>query len=100
MKRNHMLFAMILLLAGSLILTSCRWDIWGNSPHDYGKGTGSTSSSLLYTGTAPSFVTATQARYSDKIVISWNAVTGADYYEVFRAVTPDLTSSHNQLEVT
>ncbi len=100
MKRNHMLFAMILLLAGSLILTSCRWDIWGNSPHDYGKGTGSTSSSLLYTGTAPSFVTATQARYSDKIVISWNAVTGADYYEVFRAVTPDLTSSHNQLEWT
>ena len=100
MKRNHMLFMIILLLAGTLTLTSCRWDIWGSSPRDYGTGTGSTSSSLLYTGTAPTFVTATQARYSDKIVISWNAVTGADYYEVFRAEIPNLSPAQDQLAWT
>lgn len=97
MKRNHILIATILLLAGSLTLTSCRWDIWGNAPKDYGKGTGSTSSSLLYTGKPPAFVTATQARYSDRIVISWNAVIGADYYEVFRAEISDFFASQDQL---
>ena len=67
------------------IFMSCNLSIWDNNTNDYGTGTGGTSSSLDFTGTAPSAVFATKATNSSRIVISWNGVNGADYYEVYRA---------------
>lgn len=38
-----------------------------------------------FSGQAPSGVMASQSHYTDRIVIAWNAVKGADYYQLERA---------------
>ncbi len=88
---------LLLVVVVTMLFPSCRWDIWGSKPSDYGVGTGTIGSSYLYNGETPQFVKATQARYSDKIQLSWNAVTGADYYEVTRAETPSPTTPADEL---
>jgi|GEM_PF-4607848 len=40
---------------------------------------------------APSSVNATQGSYPDKVVISWNSVSGATLYKVYRANSSDAT---------
>ncbi len=66
-------------------LTSCNWDVWQNSVIDYGNGNGNVSATLNFIGDAPKYAWATKASYTDKIVITWNGVTGADYYEIYRS---------------
>lgn len=68
-----------------LLVPSCHWDIWSSTVVDYGKGTGTIDTSLGFVGAAPAYVTATKASYTDKIVITWNKVNGADYYEIYRS---------------
>ncbi len=79
------LVSIIAISAVLFLVSSCNWDVWGAEYKDYGKGTGTTSSALIFKGDAPAALTSTQARFSDKIVVGWNSVTGADYYEVYRA---------------
>ena len=76
-------------------LSSCNWDVWQNSVIDYGSGYGNISTSLNFTGEAPKYASATKASYKDKVVITWNGVTGADYYEIYRS--EDQGSQWNKL---
>lgn len=94
MKKNLILASIIIFIFS---LTSCQWNLWSGDDFDYGKGQGSTNAKEVFTGQAPKYVTATQARFSDKIVVSWNPVTGADYYEVFRAETKSLSVDQSTL---
>ncbi len=96
MKRSIIKIA-ILLIATMAILTSCRLDVWGGEYKEYGTGSGGTSSSLIFTGASPAYPSATQARYSDKVVLNWNSVIGADYYEIYKAVTPSIDTPHSSL---
>ena len=97
--KNRKTFATLIIMSLVLLLsTSCRWDVWGSEYIDYGEGTGGPSSYFKFAGAAPQYMTATQARFSDKIIVSWNAVTGADYYEVFRAETPSTIADQSKLE--
>jgi hypothetical protein len=65
--------------------SSCNWDVWQNSVIDYGNGNGNVTATLNFVGDAPKYAWATKASYPDKIVITWNGVTGADYYEIYRS---------------
>ena len=76
MKR--VLFSVMIFIA-LFSLTSCHWDIWGSTVVEYGKGTGTISTKMGFVGAAPTYVSATKAAYTDRIVITWNKVTGADY---------------------
>ncbi len=76
---------LLLIVAISLTFSGCRWDIWGSTPEKYLSGTGQLDSSAAFTGAAPAHVYATQARYAEKIIVSWDPVVGADYYELYKA---------------
>ena len=74
----------LLIIAVAFLSISCHWDIWGSTVTEYGKGTGAITTTENFTGDAPSFVQATKAIYGDRIVVTWNKVTGADFYEIYR----------------
>lgn len=82
----------LLVLSALMLSVSCRWDIWSSSVIDYGKGTGTITTKLNFTGEAPTYASATKALYSDKIVVTWNKVNGADFYEIYRKID-DATST-------
>lgn len=65
--------------------SSCNWDVWENTVIDYGHGNGNITATLNFTGEAPKYAYATKSSYTNKIVVTWNGVTGADYYEVYRS---------------
>lgn len=77
----------IILLTAFILftLTSCNWDVWTEDVLDYGSGYGNISTTLNFVGDAPRYAAATKASYTDKIIITWNGVTGADYYEIYRS---------------
>lgn len=77
--------SLLLIVAIVLTLSGCRWDIWGSDPAKYLPGTGQLDSSATFTGAAPAHMYATQARYAEKVIISWDPVVGADYYELYKA---------------
>jgi len=85
---RNSLIKLLLALLISLLLLSCNSSILMNNgeilnPDDSGKASSSSSSSSSkFTGAAPSGVSATKSYYSDRIVVRWNSVTGADYYTV------------------
>ncbi len=89
MKR---LLIALLVISVILLSVSCHWDVWGSTVVEYGKGTGTISTTLSFTGEAPNYVSATRATYSDKIVITWNKVTGADFYEIYRKMDDDTST--------
>lgn len=87
MKKLNILF---LVLFAFLILSfvSCNADIYSREPGDY---TGAGSNPVIdnyFTGEAPKNIDATKAYYSDRVVITFDAVPAADYYEVYRACVP------------
>lgn len=75
---------LLLILVAVLSLSGCRWDIWGSTPENYLSGTGQLDSSASFTGAAPAHMYVTQARYAEKIIVSWDPVVGADYYELYK----------------
>lgn len=78
----------IIALLTTLVLftfSSCNWDVWQNNVKDYGNGNGNITATLNFVGDAPKYAWATKAVYADKIVVTWNGVTGADYYEIYRS---------------
>lgn len=86
----------LLVTSFVLLSVSCRWDIWSSSVIDYGKGTGTITTKLNFTGEAPKYASATKALYSDRIVVTWNKVNGADFYEIYRKMD-DSTSTWTKL---
>ena len=74
----------LIILSVLILSASCHWDIWGSTVTEYGKGTGAITTTENFTGDAPAFVQATKGIYGDRIVITWNKVTGADFYEIYR----------------
>lgn len=90
------LITALLVTAVILLSVSCRWDIWSSTVIDYGKGTGTITTKLNFTGEAPKYASATKALYSDKIVVTWNKVNGADFYEIYRKMD-DSTSTWTKL---
>ncbi len=82
--RKHV-FAIIFIV---LLLSSCNWDIMTSHLDEVsGKGSGS-GTYELFDGSAPRNVYATQAGRSGEVVLSFNGVSGADYYIIERAVMP------------
>lgn len=66
-------------------LVSCNADIFSRVPADY-EGSGSKSeTSAFFTGAAPQNISASQAFYTDSVVLTFDPVPGADYYEIYRA---------------
>ncbi len=80
-----MIRVLILLLLP--LLTSCSIDMLtgpgslkpGDDHHQAGE--------VAFSGEAPRHVMASQAFHDDRIVITWDAVTGADYYTIERAAS-------------
>ena len=89
MKMRKETICIILSTIILLLLCSCQWDVWGSEVIDYGKGNGTINTSYIFTGESPKYVTATKSNYADKIIVSWNGVTGADYYEIYRTTNPE-----------
>ena len=92
--RFYVLFSLI------IIFSSCNWAVWKDVPKDYGSGTGSSSSTLDFVGSAPTAVYATKASNSSQINVSWNSVRGADYYEVFRGEVESVSADTANIEWT
>lgn len=65
--------------------SSCNWEVWQNNVIDYGHGNGTITATLNFVGDAPKYANATKGKYTDKIEITWNGVTGADYYEIYKS---------------
>ena len=83
MKKH--IIAVILI---TFLLTACNWDIMTSHLDEVsGKGSGS-GTYELFDGSAPRNVYATQAGRSGEVVLSFNGVSGADYYIIERAVMP------------
>lgn len=91
MKKICTLILLSVLLL--MMLCSCRWDIWGQSPTDYGKGSASLSYAYKFKGDSPKNVYASKALYKDSIQVSWDPVDGASYYVVYRATSDKLVTS-------
>lgn len=66
-------------------LVSCNADVFSRIPSDY-EGSGSKSeTSAFFTGAAPQNISASQAFYTDTVILMFDPVPGADYYEIYRA---------------
>lgn len=82
MRKSVLILAMVLLL-----FSSCSYFETWTEADSVPAGTGTSDAYANFTGAAPSSVNATKSRYSGAVNLSWNSVSGADYYEVYRAET-------------
>ena len=78
MRKLLPLFALLFLLA------SCNLSLMTGGVVSGGKDV-IVKPEEVFSGLAPSGVMASQSHYTDRIVIAWNAVKGADYYQLERA---------------
>jgi len=62
----------------------CVWSYKTGSPNPGGCSDSPAQGSFLTKPAAPTGVSATDGTYSDKVVITWNKVTGATSYQVYR----------------
>ena len=72
------------------LLASCNLDLMVGSAPELGNDY-NPPKEVVFSGQAPSRPMATKSYYEDRIVVSWSAVAGADYYSLERAefsVTP------------
>lgn len=82
-----------ILLSLILLLLSCNADILMNNGEIIDSGNGSKNDSAddslnggsSFSGEAPNGVNVTKSYYPDKIVVRWNSVKGADYYNLEKA---------------
>ena len=80
MKRKAFTIVSLLIL---LLLPACNWDTLSSTFEDV-ESTGSSNTVMLFKGEAPRNVSSTQAIYSDRVVISFDGVSGADSYDIER----------------
>lgn len=79
---------LILIVLAVLMLCSCNWGILNGKDPSIENGQGSMDSFAVFTGAAPRNIQATKSSYTDSIVVSFDAVRGADYYRIYRTVVP------------
>lgn len=76
----------ILLLLSLLLLASCNLDLYLENPPSGNQSTEIPEKVEAFNKDGkPGYVFATQSYYTDRILIRWEAVTGADYYSIERA---------------
>ena len=86
--KNIRKYLFIAFAVVSLLLVSCNADILSRTPGVY-DGVGSKpETSEIFNGAAPKNVWASPAYYDDRIIVSFDSVPGADYYEIFKAEAP------------
>lgn len=68
-----------------LSLASCSVDLYTSEFKEQEEHTIDVDVSESFDGTNPVFVSASKGAYTDRIVVSWSSVPGADYYEIERA---------------
>ena len=83
MIRKSILAAVVISL-----LCSCNWNIYNGNNPSVDAESGLSGSVALFSGDAPRNVQATKSSYTDRIVVSFDAVRGADYYRIYRASVP------------
>lgn len=83
MKKKISRLIMLFIITASFL--SCSWDVWGGEFIDYGEGSANANASRLFIGEKPENISVTKSRFADEIVISWDMVSGADYYEIFKS---------------
>ena len=67
-----------------ILLCSCNWNILSGSNPDIENGSSSGIAYSVFTGEAPRNIQATKSTYTDKIMLSFDSVKGADYYRIYR----------------
>ena len=84
--RNSIILFAILVLS---LFTSCNWDVLTGEVLEATPGESwETSSSVLFTGSAPRNLRVSRAAYSDRITLSFSTVPNAEFYRIFRAEVP------------
>ena len=74
-----------LALSIGILFCSCNADILSSDVPTYTGETSSSDTRVLFSGEAPKNIYASKSYYQDRIVVSFDSVTGADYYEVYTA---------------
>lgn len=88
MNRKKLLI--VILAVAAVLLPSCNLDVF-NSVFDEQEviSPSEETQKPAFENGSPSYLLATKGGYTDKIVLSWAAVSGADYYEISRKAEGD-----------
>ena len=78
----------LLIILTVMMLCSCNWGILNGKDPAMDPDQGSADSFAVFTGAAPRNIQATKSSYTDSIVVSFDAVRGADYYRIYRTSVP------------
>lgn len=82
-----------LLLALMILFVSCNADIFTNSIEKLETKPSTSNTTAVFTGEAPRNVWASQSYYTDRVIVSFDGVGGADYYNIHRAIVPRTQSN-------
>ena len=78
---------LIISLLISLVFTSCNWNMYSSDSESPDNGTsGSIGITNTFTGEAPRNVYASQSNFNGYVVLSFDAVSGADSYDIERII--------------
>lgn len=83
MRKYYIVFIGILIL-----FASCNADILTQNVPTYSGETSSSNTRELFNGEAPKNIYASKSYYADRILITFDSVPGADYYEIYSAKLP------------
>lgn len=91
---------LIISLFISLVFTSCNWNIYSSdSEKPDNEATGSVGITNTFTGEAPRNVYASQSNFNGYVVLSFDAVSGADSYDIERIII-DRTQADAEIDNT
>ena len=88
MKKIQVMKKILLIILAVMMLCSCNWGILNGKDPAMDPDQGSADSFAVFTGAAPRNIQATKSSYTDSIVVSFDAVRGADYYRIYRTAVP------------
>lgn len=74
----------VLLIFVSVLFTSCNWNILTDHVDEI-TGSNGSSNIAVFTGTAPMNLSASKGVSKDSITVSFSPVSGATYYNIYRA---------------
>ena len=78
----------LILIFICALFVSCNWNILSGSNPDIEPGGSSNIAYSVFTGDAPRNIQATKSSYTDKVIVSFDSVKGADYYRIYRTSVP------------
>ena len=76
----------VLLVFACFILSSCNWDVLNEEIIELEGEDYASTAFEVFTGEAPRNVKVSKAASTTEIAVSFSAVKGADYYNIYRAV--------------